>query len=82
MAEILVRDLDEDVVERLKLRAEREGRSLQAEAKVILEEAARLDDGAPKLDMAAARELADRIREGFKGRKMANSLDLIREGRE
>ena len=75
MAEILVRDLDEDVVEILKSRAEKEGRSLQAEAKVILEEAA-------KLDMESALRLVDEIRSRFKGRKFSDSAELIREDRD
>lgn len=75
MAQILVRDLDEQVVERLKRRAQREGRSLQSEVKAILEDAA-------KVDMESARELADAIRAEFKGRKFSDSTDLIREDRD
>ena len=40
MASVLVRDLDQAVVERLKARAEENGRSLQKELKAILETAA------------------------------------------
>ncbi len=40
MADILVRDLDDDVVTRLKERARLSGRSLQNETKLILEQAA------------------------------------------
>lgn len=40
MADILVRDLANDVVARLKERAELAGRSLQSETKLILERAA------------------------------------------
>ena len=36
MAQIIVRDLDEDVVRRLKLRAARHGRSMEAETREIL----------------------------------------------
>ena len=51
MAQVLVRDLDETVVARLKERARCNGRSLQKEAKSILEEAARtmtIDAETPK----------------------------------
>ena len=41
MSEVLVRNLDEAVVEQLKARARGSGRSLQAELKLILEQAAR-----------------------------------------
>ena len=39
MAQLLVRHLNDDVVKRLKQRAREHGRSLQSEAKTILEEA-------------------------------------------
>jgi hypothetical protein len=41
MAQILVRRVDEDVKERLRARAKKHGRSLEAEARTILEEAAK-----------------------------------------
>jgi predicted HicB family RNase H-like nuclease len=40
MPQLLVRDLDPETVERLKLRARRHGRSLQGEVEAILEAAA------------------------------------------
>ena len=78
MAQILVRNLKESTVKKLKGRAKRGGRSLQAEVKVILEEAA--DE--PKLDMAAARKLADEIRSRFEGREFTDSVKLLREDRD
>jgi plasmid stability protein len=44
MAQLIVRRLDDDVKERLKARAKKHGRSLEAEARAILEDAA---NGAP-----------------------------------
>jgi antitoxin FitA len=41
MAQILVRRVDDDVKERLKARAKKHGRSLEAEARSILENAAK-----------------------------------------
>ena len=78
MAQILVRDLDEEVVERLKRRAKKDGRSLQSEVKLILEQTAR----EPKVDMEAARKISKEFRRRFKGRKFPDTLELIREGRE
>ena len=75
MAEILVRNLDEEVVQRLKDRARTGGRSLQAEARMILEQAA-------KVDMAMARKLLDRFRARLGNRKLADSATLIREDRD
>ncbi len=77
MAQILVRNLDDEVVESLKERAKREGRSLQAEVSMILVEAA----GAPKLDAETAWKLLDEFRDRFKGRKFTDSVKLLREDR-
>jgi plasmid stability protein len=78
MAQILVRDLDNKVVQRLKSRAKGDGRSLQAEVKFILEKAA-LE---PRVDMETARTLVEKIRGKFKGRKFPDSTELIREDRD
>ena len=75
MAQILVRNLDEKLVESLKRRAKMNGRSLQAEVKTILEQAV-------TLDMASAREVALKIQAMFKSRKMVDSVKLIREDRD
>ncbi|HET6520653.1 MAG TPA: hypothetical protein VFG47_12670 [Geminicoccaceae bacterium] len=76
MAQVLVRDLDERTVERLKERARTHGRSLQREAKAILEEAA----NAPTVE--EARAAAERVRRRFAGRTFSDSAELIREDRE
>ena len=75
MGQILVRDLNDEVIERLKDRARNDGRSLQSEVKLILEQAARAD-------VRAARKLAGDIRKRFKGRELTDSVDLIREDRD
>ena len=69
MAQVLVRDLDPAVVARLKARARRSRRSLQAEVKGILEQAVLVD--AP-----AARALAARIRRTLEGRVHSDSGEL------
>lgn len=78
MAQILVRNLEAGVVRKLKERARKAGRSLQAEAKFILEKEA----NSPQVDMEAARKLSEKIRRMFKGRKFDDSADLIREDRD
>ena len=75
MSQILVRNLDDAAVERLKSRARAHGRSLQAEAKDILEQSARID-------VAEARKLVDCIRRSFEGRKFVDSTELVREDRD
>ena len=75
MTQMLVRDLDPDVVERLKERARTNGRSLQKEVRDILEGAANT------YTMAEAREMSSRWQERFAGRKFSDSSELIREDR-
>ena len=73
---ILARNLDEDVVTRLKMRARNNDRSLEAEVRHILEQSA-------KVDMAQARQIILNIRERIKGRTFPfpDSVELIREDR-
>ncbi len=81
MAQILVRNLEEKIVTRLKARARKKGRSLQSEVKEILEQSARQDI----LDMQSARRLADAIRNGIEkriGGKLDDSTLIIRKDRD
>jgi len=78
MAQILVRRLDKAVVERLRQQAETNGRSLEAEARRILEEAAE----APKVDFETARKLADDFRKRFGDRTFDDSTEIIRAFRD
>ena len=74
MAQVLVRDLDKATVDALKVRASRQGRSLQSELKEILQEAA----AAERFD--AESEL-ERVRALFKGRRFTDSAALVRVDR-
>lgn len=74
MARVLIRDLDDRAVARLKARAKRNGRSLQAELKWIVERAA-------ALDVLDARDLAARIRRKLAGGKHSDSAALIADDR-
>lgn len=75
MPNLLVRDLDLETLDRLKQRAKRHRRSLQGEAKAILQEAA-------TYSVAEARAVLERWRKHFKGRRFSDSARLIREDRE
>ncbi len=70
MAQIIVRNLDDAVVDRLKTRARDNDRSLEAEVRHILEQSA-------KVDTAQARRIALNIRERLKGRTFPDSIELI-----
>jgi plasmid stability protein len=78
IAQILVRALDQEVVERLKRRAREEGCSLQSVVKHFLEQAA----FEPEMDMKTAKEMVENIRQKFKGRRFPDSVDLIRQDRD
>ena len=71
MSEVLIRNLDEEVVEQLKARAHGNGRSLQGELKRILEQAAR--PGPERPSRAEYRELADRFRAALGDRPRATA---------
>ena len=75
MAQVLVRDLDPVVLEQLKSRARRHGRSLQGELKVILESAA-------LFSVDEARAVSQRWQQRLAGRMTSDSSDLLREDRD
>ena len=76
MTQMLVRDLDPEVVERLKERARSNGRSLQKEVRAILEGAART------YTMAEARKVSESWHERLVGIEHSDSAELIREDRD
>jgi plasmid stability protein len=73
MSDILIRDVAPTTLTRLKHRAKRHHRSLQAEAKLLLEQAAGSED---------VQGLLDAWQQRFAGRKFASSAELIREDRD
>jgi plasmid stability protein len=73
---VLVRQLDEKVVDRLKKRAREHGRSLQSEVKTILEEAV------PDYESAWKRIELLRMKLKRSGRTFSDSADLIRADRD
>ncbi|HET8775330.1 MAG TPA: hypothetical protein VFP80_16140 [Thermoanaerobaculia bacterium] len=74
MAQVLVRDLEDETVDKLKARAATNNRSLQAELQLILERAA-------ETDVIDGRAVAARIRRMLSGRKLSDSAALIAEDR-
>ena len=75
MPDVLVRDLSDRTLELLKDQARSRGRSLQAELKHILEQAAQAGD------VAAALAIADQIRLELTGRTLGDSTELVAEDR-
>ena len=79
MSDVLVRKLDDAVVKQLKARARGNGRSLQAELKLILEQAARSQPVRPS--RAEYRLLADEVRTTLKKQPQSDSAALLAEDR-
>ena len=77
MPDILIRGLDTRALQRLKARAKGNGRSLQGEAKLILEHAA--GHSLPEALSAAARWRKKLARQG---QRSTDSIAMIREDRE
>ena len=75
MPRVVIRDLDAALIERLKPRAQRNGRSLEAELRLILERAA-------AEDFAPVRAAVERVRALFHGRHFPDSSALVREDRD
>jgi plasmid stability protein len=74
MAQILVRGLDDQIVARLKDRAASHGRSLESEARSILE-------SATGFTAEEARRLVGDWQRRLAGRKFADSVRLLGENR-
>jgi plasmid stability protein len=76
MAKLLVRDVPDEVLVRLKDRARANGRSAEAEHREILRQALSGDTG------ARFEELAAQLRALTAGRRQTPSEDLLRELRD
>jgi plasmid stability protein len=74
MPNVLVRDVDEKVLEKLKTMAARNGRSLQREVQIILNDSINFE---PLSDSEVARKIKDSLR----GRQHSDSAELLREDR-
>lgn len=76
MPNVLVRDVETTVLEKLKNRAARSGRSLQSEVQIILTNAVR------KIEPLSELETARKIRESLKIKNQSDSAALLREDRQ
>ncbi|MGH9915006.1 MAG: FitA-like ribbon-helix-helix domain-containing protein, partial [Pyrinomonadaceae bacterium] len=87
MPDVLVRDVKPSVLESLKKRAVHNGRSLQAELEVILEQVVKrplVSASLPQFNnekIIESRKLAAKIRRSLEGRQHTDSVELIREDR-
>jgi antitoxin FitA len=75
MGQVLVRDLPDEVVERLKAKAAAVGRSLEAHLRRVLEDASGLD----REEFLA---VADAVADSTRGRAQTDATELIRSSRD
>ncbi len=75
MAQVIVRNIDDNTIARLKARAARSGHSLEQELRLIITSAARLS-------REEFRQRAAEMRERLRGRRHTDSVTLIREDRD
>lgn len=75
MAHLILHDVDPEVMEELRRRADLRGREIEAEAKAVLEDF---------LGFSRIRALVEarRIRESLAGLSLASSAELLREAKE
>lgn len=76
MPNVLVRNVETSVLEKLKKRAAHSGRSLQLEVLTILK------DAAAKPEPLSELETARKIRESLKVKRQSDSAELLREDRQ
>ena len=75
MSQLLIRNLEDETIQKLKARAKSHNRSLQGEVKLILEEIARQPDELPLA-------IAEQWQGYFVWRSFSDSTDQVREDRE
>lgn len=75
MAELLIRNLESSVVERLKMRAKLHHRSLQGELKFIVE-------SATKMSLGETKKVSNVWRKRLVGNSFSDSAKLVRKDRD
>jgi plasmid stability protein len=75
MAQVLIRDIEPDIVTKLKTRAQQNKRSLEAELRLILWQAAHEEK-------TSITQEVERVQALFAGRAFSDSVELLREDRE
>ncbi len=76
MPNVLVRDVEPEILEKIKKRAAKNGRSLQTEVQIILKDAAAKPE--PLSDLETARK----IRNMLNVKNQSDSAELLREDRQ
>jgi antitoxin FitA len=76
MNQLIIENIDPMIVEKLKIRAQRQGRTLDAELKAILSSAAEV------VEVTSPWENIDKARAKYTGKTFSDSAELLREDRQ
>ncbi len=82
MAHLLVNNLDPHLIEKLKVRSQRHGRSLDEELKLILQQAVATEGMEQVRDWADAAAKLAAAQARYAGQNFSDSTELIREDRQ
>lgn len=80
MTQVVIENLDPLVIEKLKALAQQHGRSLEAELKAILTQAAQIEVSDRTKEVAWER--IDQARAKYTGQTFSDSVELLREDRQ
>jgi plasmid stability protein len=81
MAQVVIENLDPIVVEKLKALAQQHGRSLEAELKAILTQAAQIEVS-DRTAKEVAEERINRARDKYADQTFSDSAELLQENRQ
>ncbi len=83
MTQIILENLDPILVEKLQVRATRQGRSLIEELRAIVEEAVQFETAPSRQEtMQEVRERLAKVRQKYQGRTFRDSAELLLEDRQ
>ena len=82
MAQLVVKNLDPIIIEKLKARSQQHGRSLDEELKAILEQAVDTKAVDRMAAVAEAEAKLEKARARYAGRIFSDSTELVREDRD
>lgn len=78
----IITDLEPEVIEKLKVRASSQGRTLEAELKAIVLAAVESAPAPKKRTLAESRQIFEEVRQRYAGREFSDSAELLREDRQ
>lgn len=82
MSELVVRDLDPVLIQKLQLRSQKHGHSLEEEVKAILEQTMKAEAAVEELRHLSPAAKLEQARASYRGLTFSDSTVLIREDRD